>query len=70
LGAGMKAENVTTRAMVNRCSCHEPTATARGPLPAWMDLLVHAAAGNPTPPDAITITGDRPTFDRLVDALR
>jgi ferredoxin len=48
----------------------EPTATARGPLRAWMDLLVHAAARNPTPPDGLTITGDRPAFDRLVDALR
>jgi ferredoxin len=48
----------------------EPTAIARGPLPAWMDLLVHAAAGNPTPADGLTITGDRSVLDRLLDALR
>jgi hypothetical protein len=48
----------------------EPTATARGALPAWMDLLVHAAAGGPTSPDGLVITGDASTFDRLVRALR
>jgi ferredoxin len=47
----------------------EPTATARGPLPAWMDLLVHAAAGSPTSPEGLVITGDASTFDRLVRAL-
>lgn len=44
-------------------------AIARGPLPAWMDLLVHAAAGNPTPAEALTVTGDTARFDRLVQAL-
>jgi ferredoxin len=47
----------------------EPEATVRGPVRAWMDLLVHAAAGNPTPPDGLVVSGDAGVFDRLVGAL-
>lgn len=47
----------------------EPTATARGPLSAWMDLLVHAAAGNPARADGLVVSGDASAFDRLVYAL-
>jgi epoxyqueuosine reductase len=47
----------------------EPTATARGPLSAWMDLLVHAAAGHPTGSGELTISGAPATFDSLVHAL-
>jgi hypothetical protein len=47
----------------------EPAVTIRGALPAWMDLLVHAAAGNPTPSGGLTITGDEARLERLVQAL-
>lgn len=47
----------------------EPRVTASGPLSAWMDLLVHAAAGHPSSHDDLTISGDTATFDALVDAL-
>ena len=47
----------------------EPTATARGPLPAWMDLLIHAAAGNPPRSDGLLISGDASAFDRVLRAL-
>jgi ferredoxin len=46
----------------------EPTATARGPLAAWMDLLVHAAAGHPAA-HGLVVSGDTPAFESLVDAL-
>jgi ferredoxin len=45
-----------------------PTATARGPLPAWMDLLVHAAAGTPYP-DQLVVSGETEAFDRLLHAF-
>jgi epoxyqueuosine reductase QueG len=48
----------------------EPTATATGSLAAWMDLLTHAAAGHPTLPDDLAVTGDASAFDGLVRALR
>jgi ferredoxin len=47
----------------------EPAATVRGPLSAWMDLLVHAAAGNPTSQDDLTVSGDAAIFDALDHAL-
>jgi ferredoxin len=47
----------------------EPTATARGPLAAWMDLLVHAAAGTPTRSDDLVISGDAAAVDRVLRAL-
>ncbi|HLM63319.1 MAG TPA: alkyl sulfatase C-terminal domain-containing protein [Acidimicrobiales bacterium] len=47
----------------------EPAATVSGPLSAWMDLLVHAAAGNPTSQDDLTVSGDARIFDALVHAL-
>jgi ferredoxin len=46
-----------------------PSATASGPLSVWMDLLVHAAAGNPTGPHGLTVTGTSTAFDTLVRAL-
>jgi hypothetical protein len=45
-----------------------PTATARGPLPAWMDLLVHAAAGKPSS-DRLVLSGDEAALDHLLQAL-
>ncbi len=45
-----------------------PTTTARGPLPAWMDLLVHAAAGKPSS-DRLVVSGDAAAFDHLLNAL-
>ncbi len=47
----------------------EPAATARGALSAWMDLLVHAAAGHEARHDDIGVSGDTAAFDSLVDAL-
>lgn len=47
-----------------------PAATAIGPLTAWMDLLVHAAAGHPAPTHGLTVTGSSAAFDSLVHALR
>jgi hypothetical protein len=47
----------------------EPAATATGPLAAWMDLLTHAAAGHPTVPDDLTVTGDTTAFTTLVASL-
>jgi ferredoxin len=47
----------------------EPTTTVRGPLAAWMDLLVHAAAGNPMPPDGLLIDGDPVIFTSIIGAL-
>jgi ferredoxin len=46
----------------------EPTATARGPLPAWMDLLVQATAGKPSS-DRLVVSGDAAAFDHLLHAL-
>ncbi|MGH9209942.1 MAG: hypothetical protein ACRD2C_04600 [Acidimicrobiales bacterium] len=46
-----------------------PTTTVRGPLAAWMDLLIHAAARNPTPPDGLLLHGDATAFGRLINAL-
>lgn len=48
----------------------QPAATASGPLPAWMSLLTHAAAGHPTIPDDLTVTGHTPAFATLLEALR
>jgi ferredoxin len=47
----------------------EQSATVSGPLSAWMDLLVHAAAGRPAGSHELTISGDAATFDALVHAL-
>jgi ferredoxin len=47
----------------------EQSATVSGPLSAWMDLLVHAAAGHPTRPDDLSVSGDTAAFDALVHAL-
>jgi ferredoxin len=46
-----------------------PTATASGPLSAWMDLLVHAAAGHRTRPDDLSVTGNAASFDAVLHAL-
>jgi ferredoxin len=48
----------------------EPSATVSGPLPAWMDLLVRAAAGHPGRSDDLSVSGDVAQFDALVHALR
>ncbi len=47
----------------------EPVATARGPLSAWMDLLVRAAAGTPTRIDGLIVSGDAAALDDVLGAF-
>lgn len=47
----------------------EPAASAHGPLAAWMELLNRAAAGRPTIPESLAVSGDATTFNTLLAAL-
>jgi len=58
------------RGALRRVDSGEPTATARGPLTAWMAVLTHAAAGSPVVPDDLLVTGDAAAFDALLRSLR